>query len=204
MDVHPDAREADMLKPLPVGIQTFSKIIEEGYLYVDKTRDIYRLITEGEVYFLSRPRRFGKSLLLSTLEVIFQGRRDLFEGLWIAESDYVWAEHPVLHVDFSLLQVATAKELTQALRRHIAQIAHEHGVTLRWADGAYYEQFADLIRQLASRGRVVVLVDEYDKPIIDNIERVEEAQRIRDVLKGFYTISTITSRNDRFGIAGKR
>jgi hypothetical protein len=198
-DAHPGAREGkDMLKRLPIGIQTFSKIIEEGYLYVDKTRDIHRLITEGEVYFLSRPRRFGKSLLLSTLEVIFQGRRDLFDGLWIAESDYGWEKHPVLHVDFSMLQVATAEELKQALRRHIAQIAHEHEVTLRRADGTYYEQFADLIRQIAERGRVAVLVDEYDKPIIDNIERVEEAQHIREVLKGFYTILKGMDRYLRF------
>jgi hypothetical protein len=156
---------------------------------VDKTRWIYDLVRYPKgVYFLSRPRRFGKSLLLSTLEAIFQGRRELFEGLWIASSDYGWEEHPVLHVDFSLLKVTTAQELTQALRRHITQLAHEHGVTLTWQDGTYYEQFADLIRQLAARGQVAVLVDEYDRPIIDNIQRVEEAERIREVLKGFYTI----------------
>jgi len=178
-----------MLKPLPIGIQTFSDIIDGGFLYVDKTRWIYDMVRYPKgVYFLARPRRFGKSLLLSTLEAIFQGRRGLFEGLWIDGSDYAWEEHPVLHVDFSLLQVTTAQELTQALRRHIAQIAQQHRVTLRWADGTYYEQFADLIRQLAARNRVAVLIDEYDKPIIDNIENVAEAQRIREVLKGFYTI----------------
>ena len=75
-----------MLKPLPVGIQTFRKLVEQGYLYVDKTRAIHRLLTEGEVYFLSRPRRFGKSLLLSTLEAIFRGQRELFAGLWIEDS----------------------------------------------------------------------------------------------------------------------
>jgi hypothetical protein len=175
-----------MLKALPIGIQTFSKIIEEDYLYVDKTRDIYRLITGGEVYFLSRPRRFGKSLLLSTLEAIFQGRRELFEGLWIAESDYDWAEHPVLHVDFSLLRVASAEELELRLVQHLEELAAELGVSLPAGD--YQKLWRDLIRQLASRGRVAVLVDEYDKPLIDNIEQVEEARRIREVLKGFYTI----------------
>lgn len=175
-----------MLKPLPIGIQTFSKIIEEGYLYVDKTRDIHRLITEGEVYFLSRPRRFGKSLLLSTLEAIFQGRRELFDGLWIAESDYGWEEHPVVRVDFSLLRVESAEELKHRIAENLEDIAAEHGVSLPAGD--YQKHWRDLIRQLAERGRVAVLVDEYDKPIIDNIERPEDAARIREVLKGFYTI----------------
>ena len=185
-----------MLKPLPIGIQTFSKIIEGGYLYVDKTPDIYRLITGGEVYFLSRPRRFGKSLLLSTLEAIFEGRRELFEGLWIAGSDYGWEEHPVLHVDFSMLRVADAEGLERRLAEHLEMLAADYGVSLPAGD--YQRHLQDLIRQLAARNRVVVLIDEYDKPIIDNIENVAEAQRIREVLKGFYTILKGMDRYLRF------
>ncbi len=175
-----------MLKPLPVGIQTFSKIAQEGYLYVDKTPDIYRLITEGEVYFLSRPRRFGKSLLISTLEAIFRGQRELFAGLWIEESDYAWEKHPVIRIDFSRFQVRTAGELEQSIGRYLQRIAQQHGLEMK--PERYYEQFVTIVERLAERNRVVVLVDEYDKPIIDNIEDVAEAQRIRDVLKGFYTI----------------
>lgn len=185
-----------MLKPLPIGIQTFSKIIREGYLYVDKTPDIYRLIAGGEVYFLSRPRRFGKSLLLSTLEAIFQGRRELFAGLWIEGSDYAWDEHPVLHVDFSLLRVNDAQGLRQRLAEYLEEMATEQGISLPAGD--YQKHLRDLIRQLAVRNRVVVLIDEYDKPIIDNIENVAEAQRIRDVLKGFYTILKGMDRYLRF------
>ncbi len=177
-----------MLKPLPIGIHTFSKIIEGHYLYVDKTQDIHKLITTGQVYFLSRPRRFGKSLLLSTLQEIFEGHRELFEGLWIYESDYEWEEFPVIRIDLSRLKVATAEELQRGLKRNLSQAAQLHKVNLK--DGQYYEQLLDLIFQLAtdSSKRVVVLVDEYDKPLIDNLGDTEEAHRIREVLKGFYTI----------------
>lgn len=176
-----------MLKPLPIGIQTFSDIIEGGFLYVDKTRWIYEMVRYPKgVYFLSRPRRFGKSLLLSTLEAIFQGRRELFEGLWIDGSDYAWEEHPVIRIDFSRSNVRTAEELEQSINKHLQRIARRHGLGLE--PERYYDQFVTLIEQLAARNRVVVLVDEYDKPIIDNIENVAEAQRIREVLKGFYTI----------------
>ncbi|HHN93879.1 MAG TPA: AAA family ATPase, partial [Anaerolineae bacterium] len=96
------------LKPLPIGIQEFEKIVTEGRLYVDKTEYIYRLITGGVVYFLSRPRRFGKSLLVSTLEAIFKGQRDLFRGLWIHGSDYDWRPYPVIRMDLSVIQADTA------------------------------------------------------------------------------------------------
>jgi len=176
-----------MLKPLPIGIQTFGDIIEGGFLYVDKTRWIYEMVRYPKgVYFLSRPRRFGKSLLLSTLEAIFQGRRELFVGLWIAESDYAWEEYPVIRVDFSNSRVRTSEELETTIQEYLQEIAGKHGVSL--GKGGYQKQFRDLIRALAARNRVAVLIDEYDKPIIDNIENVAEAQRIRDVLKGFYTI----------------
>ena len=186
-----------MLKPLPVGIQTFSDLIEGGFLYVDKTRWIYELVRYPKgVYFLSRPRRFGKSLLVSTLEAIFQGRRELFQGLWIEGSDYDWEEHPVLHIDFSMLQVEDAEELKQKLAEQMEELAAEHGVSLPAGD--YQKHLRDLIRQLASRNRVAVLIDEYDKPIIDNIENVQEAEQIRKVLKGFYTILKGMDRYLRF------
>ncbi len=177
-----------MRKSLPVGVQTFSTIIERDYLYIDKTRDIYNLITTGQVYFLSRPRRFGKTLLLSTLAEIFAGRRELFEGLWIHESDYEWEVHPVVRIDLSQLKVTTAEQLEHGLKIILGRIARLHSVQLK--EGAYYEQFYDLIFELALKSGkgVVVLIDEYDKPLLDNIEDTEEARRIREVLKGFYII----------------
>ncbi len=176
-----------MLKPLPIGVQTFPDLIESGFLYVDKTRWIYELVKVSKgVYFLSRPRRFGKSLLLSTLKAIFDGRQELFEGLWIAGSDYAWPVHPVIRIDFSLFRVEDAEEFKQKLAERLEEIAADQDVTL--GAGDYQKKFRDLIRALADRGRVVILIDEYDKPIIDNIEHPEAAARIREVLKGFYTV----------------
>jgi len=89
------------MKKLPIGIQTFEKLINDDCLYIDKTKLIYQLIQSGSVYFLSRPRRFGKSLLLSTLEAIFKGKKELFKGLWIYDQSYEWKEYPVIRIDFS-------------------------------------------------------------------------------------------------------
>jgi hypothetical protein len=176
-----------MPKPLPIGVQTFRKIIEGSYLYVDKTRWIYDLIRNPSgVYFLARPRRFGKSLLISTLEEIFRGNRELFRGLWLYDQPYDWRPYPIVRIDFSLATIKSAEALEQHLQRLLHQIAEEHQATL--ADGPYYALFADLIRRMAKDGKVVILVDEYDKPLIDNLGNLAEAQQIREVLKGFYIV----------------
>ncbi|MBW2166050.1 MAG: AAA family ATPase [Deltaproteobacteria bacterium] len=99
------------MKKLPIGIQTFRKLIDGNYLYVDKTEHIHRLIVQGSVYFLSRPRRFGKSLLISTLNEIFEGNKELFKGLWIYEADYAWEKHPVVRIDFSKSKARNSDEL---------------------------------------------------------------------------------------------
>jgi len=179
--------ERHELRPLPIGIQTFRKIVEGGFLYVDKTRWIYDLIRYPYgVYFMARPRRFGKSLLISTLDEIFQGNRELFQGLWLYDSPYRWEPHPVIRIDFSRTPVRNAAELERAISRTLGDIARSYQVSL--PEDAYYYRFADLIRELSARNRVVVLIDEYDKPILDNIEDLAEARRVRDVLKGFYTV----------------
>jgi hypothetical protein len=185
-----------MRKSLPVGVQTFSTMIERNYLYIDKTRDIYNLITTGQVYFLSRPRRFGKTLLISTLAEIFAGHRELFEGLWIDGSDYAWEAHPVVRIDFSQVSVTIASELKDALTEYLDQIAAQHNIVLEGS--TYYFRFSNLIQQLATQNTVVVLIDEYDKPLIDNVEDVAEARRIREVLKGFYTILKAMDEHLRF------
>lgn len=176
-----------MLKPLPVGIQTFSDIIEGGYLYVDKTPLIYELIRYPKgTYFLSRPRRFGKSVLVSTLNEIFSGNKELFKGLDLYDSDYRWHEHPVIRIDFSLRVVSNAEQFEKTLDYFLQEIADANSLTLRGFD--YQTRFANLIAQLGKRDRVVILIDEYDKPLIDNVTDVDTAVQIRNVLKGFYGV----------------
>ncbi|MBV7336521.1 AAA family ATPase [Chloroflexi bacterium TSY] len=186
-----------MLKPLPVGIQTFRDIIEGGYLYVDKTALIYELIRHPKgVYFLSRPRRFGKSVLLSTLNEIFIANKELFKGLDLYQRNYDWTEHPIIRIDFSRIRVRSATDLEQGLQRFLLRIAREHAISL--SDYPLPELFDELIYELSSKGKVVILIDEYDKPIIDNITNSEEAIRIRDVLKSFYTIIKALDEHIRF------
>lgn len=176
-----------MLKPVQASSYTFRSIIDGGYLYVDKTQYLYELVhgTIG-VYFLSRPRRFGKSLTISTLEEIFRGNKELFKGLWLYESDYDWQQHPVIRIDFSRLQAKSAVDLQERIVRHLQRIARDHGITLE--PGPFDVMWDDLIVALAAEKQVVVLIDEYDKPILDNIDNLEEAIRIRDTLKQFYTV----------------
>ena len=185
------------LKPLPIGIQTFRDIVNGRYLYVDKTKWIYELIRYPKgAYFLSRPRRFGKSLLISTLDEIFQGNRELFRALWLYDSPYQWKQHPVIRIDFSQEQARNAEELNEIIGDRLQEIAHKHGVTLH--PGRIQKQFRDLIRSLAAETQVVILIDEYDKPILENIENTAEAQRIRDVLKGFYGVIKAMDAHIRF------
>lgn len=184
-----------MPKQLPTYTSTFRDIIEGEYLYVDKTEYIYQIAANAKgAYFLSRPRRFGKSTLISTLEELFRGNRTLFKGLWIDSSDYQWESYPVIRLDFSQLRAKTAEELKQSIKRYIKRIAQEFNIDL--PDGPYHAQFDDLIYELSSRGekQVVILIDEYDKPLIDNLDELnkldnlKEAIEIRDTLKGFYAV----------------
>ena len=186
-----------MLRPLPLGIQTFSDIVKNDFLYVDKTAHIYELIRYPKgAYFLSRPRRFGKSLLLSTLKDVFRGEQDLFKSLWLADSDYAWEQYPVIHLDFSLAQVKNLTDLSKSISTYLRWVAEEYQVSL--AEGDYQTQFAELIVSLAKDKPVVILIDEYDKPILDNIDDVATAQAIRETLKSFYTLIKGLDRHIRF------
>lgn len=172
------------MKKLPIGIQTFRKLIDEDFLYVDKTKDIFQLLADGgQYYFLSRPRRFGKSLLVSTLKEIFLGNRDLFKDLWIHDK-IQWKEYPVVHLDFLGLKYDTPEELTKTLEYMIDQSAAAYKVQLD--ESGYDKRFKELIRKLSQREKVVVLVDEYDKPIINHIENPDIAKQNRDILRTFY------------------
>src|ERR1700742_796766 len=114
-----------MNRKLPVGIQDFETIRTENYVYVDKTQLIYQMITRGQVYFLARPRRFGKSLLVSTLHAIFRGKRHLFKDLWIDQSDYTWEQLPVIWLDMSAATNASAELLQQSLNFNLDEIAEQ-------------------------------------------------------------------------------
>lgn len=173
------------MKKLPIGTQDFAKLIESDRLYVDKTALIHQLIGEGTVYFLARPRRFGKSLLLSTFKAIFEGRRDLFKGLAIDSLAYDWTPHPVLHLDFGAERFPDPARLEQYLETRIDHFITAFGVSAVGATAA--ARFREALEELATRGeRTVVLVDEYDKPILDHIDNLPKAAEMRDVLKGFY------------------
>ena len=174
------------LRNLPIGIQNFESLRSDGYLYVDKTELIYRLVTTGRYYFLSRPRRFGKSLLMSTIHSYFSGRKDLFEGLAIENLEKEWLEHPVLHLDLNTNNYDSAEVLVKKLAETLNQweILYE----CSRADLTLGMRFENVIRKAFEKtGRkVVILVDEYDKPMLQAIGNPELQDAYRATLKGFY------------------
>ena len=174
------------MKKLPIGIQDIQKILTQGaYVYVDKTGFAYQLIDEGiPYYFLSRPRRFGKSLFVNTLKQIFQGNKKLFKQCQIYESDYDWQEYPVLHFDFSQIAHRTPEEFLSELHAELNSIAKLNKIEIEGPTIQF--QLRVLIKELAKRNRVVVLIDEYDKPIIDHLSRFEVAEQNRDLLRRFF------------------
>jgi hypothetical protein len=175
------------MKPLPIGVQTFADFKRGNYLYVDKTKIIYELIknTKG-VYFLSRPRRFGKSLLLSILSEIFQGNKELFQGLWLYGSAYNWKKHPIIHLDFSKQKCETPEQLKTYLMNQLMLVASRHEILL--TRETYFEQFEELIHKMGKEEQIVLLIDEYDKPIIDHLKNPKLAETMREVIKGFFSV----------------
>jgi hypothetical protein len=188
-------RRETLLKPIQASSYTFRSIIEGSYLYIDKTQYLYELVRGAiGIYFLARPRCFGKSLTIPALEEIFRGNKELFRGLWIHESDYAWRQYPVIRIDFSRLQAKSTADLQSRIVRHLYRIAREHGITLE--DGPFDVLWDDLIVQLSAGKQVVVLIDEYDKPILDNIDNLPEAIQIRETLKQFYIFKLVGLRID--------
>jgi hypothetical protein len=164
---------------------------------VDKTENIYQMVKNPKgVYFLSRPRRFGKSLLISTLEQIFSGNKELFKDLWIYKSDYEWKKHPVIRIDFSSIKPKTEDELIQVIIDKIDTIAKKNSIKLE--KRTYYQKFEELIYKLADKKNIVILIDEYDKPLIDNIDNLKLAKEFREILQGFYSVIKASDQYVRF------
>ena len=174
------------MKKLPIGIQSIQEIITKGYIYVDKTPFALDLIQNGKHYFLSRPHRFGKSLFLSTLEEIFRGNKALFEGCHIAQSNYDWKPYPVLLFDFGGITNKTPEKLEINLHALITKISKEQGIEIEVNGDSLEFRLEVLIEALASKGRVVMLIDEYDKPIIDHLDNREVAEGNRELLQSFF------------------
>ena len=176
------------MKKLPIGIQSFSKLRKEDCLYVDKTEDIYRLMSSGNTFFLSRPRRFGKSLLLSTMEEIFRGNKDLFEGLYIYDKIDWEQKYPIIKIDWSVIKHTTQEEMEDDMSAYLDGMAANYQITLsrKYASG----RFDELIRLLHEKigKQVVVLIDEYDMPILDALNKPDTIGEIRNFLQSFYKV----------------
>ncbi len=176
-----------MLKKIPIDVSSFRKLRSKGYIYIDKTQHIYDLITGGVFYFLARPRRFGKSLLVSTLRELFEGNRELFKGLWIdTHTTYAWPTHPVIHLDLSMMTIKNGAELEKHLSWEMEKVAKNHGFSVLDAPNLG-SQLESLVSTLSKKNGVVLLIDEYDYPIVSNIENKEIALENHAVLRSFYS-----------------
>ena len=188
----------DMTRKLPIGIQTFEKLREENYLYVDKTAMLYQIACNSTPYFLSRPRRFGKSLLLSTFEAYFRGRKELFRGLAIEKLETEWEQYPVLHLDLNARKYETPADLIAMLNQYLEKWEAEYGTERQ--DRNPEERFAYVIEQacIQTGKQVVVLVDEYDKPLLQALLDETLLNEYRRILKAFYGVLKSSDRYLRF------
>lgn len=187
-----------IMRKLPIGIQTFAEIREENYLYVDKTAFVWRIANTGKPYFLSRPRRFGKSLLLSTFEAYFEGKKELFKGLAIAGLEKEWKKYPVLHLDLNAKKYVNSDDLFAILNQHLEKWETVYGDEKK--DRSPEERFSYIIRCASEQSGcgVVVLVDEYDKPLLQALGNDSLLDDYRRTLKAFYGVLKSSDRYLRF------
>ena len=188
------------LKPLPVSNSDITTIINNDFLYIDKTKFVYDMIKVPSKYFLSRPRRFGKSTLLSTLNEVFRGKKELFKEQWIYNSKWSWQEYPIIRLDFS---VARSTSLEVFIKNSLKKTAIQYNIfdESQFKEEPYDIYFKNIILNLFNKfneTQVVVLIDEYDKPILDAIDNIEEAKAKREILKGFYSVMKLMDANLRF------
>ena len=185
----------------PIGIQSFDQIIERGYVYVDKTNLIYRLVNEGKIYFLSRPRRFGKSLLVSTLKSYFLGRKDLFNGLAISSLETEWTEHPVFHIDFNSTNFAKEVTLEQKINFMLNSWSTQYGLPSQEGKIDLGDRFVEILSGVhkITGQPAVVLIDEYDKPLLDVLDVDKNLEEYnRNILKAFYSVFKAADEHLRF------
>ena len=189
-----------MKKNYPVGIQSFEKIRSGNYYYIDKTALIYKLVESCKYYFLIRPRRFGKSLLISTLEAYFQGKKDLFEGLAIEKLEQEWIEYPILHLDLNTKKYEHSSSLNEILNQHLEKWEAVYGDEKK--ERSPEERFSYIIEKISKvTGRnVVILIDEYDKPMLQAIGNEELLTDYRNTLKAFYGVMKSCDRYIKFAL----
>ena len=182
----------------PIGIQDFEKLRTNGYSYVDKSRFVYKLATEGEYYFLSRPRRFGKSLFLSTLEAYFQGKKELFEGLAIYDLETDWKKYPIFHIDLNTANFREKDSLYTVLNDYLTTWECKYGT--RESEATLALRFKGVIARAAEKEGcgVVILIDEYDKPILQTLRDPELQAEHRAQLKAFYSVLKTQDRYIKF------
>ena len=188
----------NMIRKYPRGIQNFEKIRREGYAYVDKTALMYKMVSEGSYYFLSRPRRFGKSLMLSTLEAFFEGKKELFQGLAVEQADWEWKKYPIMHLDLNVKKYETKEDLYKILNRHLEQ--WELSFDSPYADRDLEERFLHVVERAYRKTgtEVVILVDEYDKPLLQAIGNDALQTEYRNTLKAFYGVLKSCDRYIKF------
>lgn len=172
----------------PIGIQNFGKIRRDGYAYVDKTALMYKMVSEGSYYFLSRPRRFGKSLMVSTLEAFFSGEKELFKGLHVDSVNWEWKQYPILHLDLNVKKYETKEDLYKVLNRHLEK--WEQLYDSPYAERDLEERFLHVVERAHAKTKtqVVILVDEYDKPLLQAIGNESLQTEYRNTLKAFYGV----------------
>ena len=182
----------------PIGIQDFKTIRKDGFVYVDKTALLYKLADEGKIYFLSRPRRFGKSLFLSTLEAYFQGKKELFEGLAIYDLETEWKQYPIFHIDLNTANFREEGSLYTVLNAYLSAWEDKYGT--RESEVTLPLRFKGVIARAAEKeGRnVVILVDEYDKPILQTLQNEKLQEDHRNQLKAFYSVLKTQDRYIKF------
>ena len=187
-------------KKYPVGIQSFSDIRKGGYFYIDKTDLIYKLVQTGKYYFLSRPRRFGKSLLISTLEAYFKGKKELFKGLAMESLEKEWIEYPVLHLDLNAEKFESPEKLNNLLNDALCKWERIYGSYE--SEKSFSLRFMGIIRRAAEKTgkQVVILIDEYDKPLLQTIGNEELQDDFRGTLKAFYGVMKSSDRYIRFAL----
>ena len=182
----------------PIGIQNFGEVRRGGYAYVDKTALMWKMVSEGKYYFLSRPRRFGKSLMVSTLEAFFSGERELFKGLYVDSVEWDWRQYPILHLDLNSREYKDEQSLEAELNRHLEAWEKLYGD--EYKDRASEERFIHVINHAYEKTgmRVVILVDEYDKPLLQTIGNETLQNAYRSKLKAFYSVLKTLDAKIRF------